>query len=86
MADMPCELAEDDTHLVASEDRVPNIRIKVDGVVVATSIFAHLQHAGPAQVTNDAPDCAAGHAHRFDEVTSRTVGVCCDAGRAWPRG
>ena len=49
--------------------------IQVDSVVVATSLFPHLEHAGPAQVADKAPDGTSRQGHVVRDLTDGAVRV-----------
>ncbi len=49
--------------------------IQVDSVVVATPLFPHLEHAGPAQVADQAPDGAPRQSHVVRDLTDGAVRV-----------
>ncbi len=49
--------------------------IQVDSVVVATPLFPHLEHAGPAQVADKAPDGTSRQRHVVRDLTDGAVWV-----------
>ncbi len=51
--------------------------IQVDSVVVATPLFPHLEHAGPAQVADKAPDGTSRQSHVVRDLTDGAVRVDC---------
>ena len=61
--------------LVALKNGVPQRRVKVDGVVVATSFVPHQEHALLPKGTDDAPDCPGREGHRLRYVLDGAVGT-----------
>ena len=49
--------------------------VQVDGVIVTTSLFADVEHAGPAQVAYDAPNGAPRQGHGVGDFVDGAVRV-----------
>ena len=72
-----CDVAQDSAQGESPEGGVPERGIGVDGVVVSTPLFPDAEHIRSAQVTDDTPDCACGHAQRLGYLFG---------GAVWGRG
>src|SRR3990172_6188559 len=72
---VPDDLGEDGVEAVAAEHRVLKGGVQVHRVVVLAAFAAYPQHVGAAQVTDEAPDGAAGEGHSLRDLLYGAVRV-----------
>ena len=62
------QLAEDESQAEAVQHGVLEGGVQVHSVVVPPALFPYMEHAGPPQVSDDAPDGAPGQGHRLRDL------------------
>ncbi len=69
------DLPQDSTQPEAVDRGMEERSIQVDSVVVATPLFPYLEHVGPAQVADKAPDGTSRQRHVVRDLTDGAVRV-----------